>query len=116
MRNVLDTINHPKATPEKIKQMKDNGWTDQEIAEKFAYMEKVHNHIDASVGRAKKFLENQMKTFQRYFREKTSEIIIDKYIKLVLKTVDPDDEVEIYYDFEEGMQKVKIRVLDRIIN
>ena len=36
MKNVLDTINHPKATPEKIKQMKDNGWTDQEIAEKFA--------------------------------------------------------------------------------
>ncbi len=57
-----------------------------------------------------------MKTFQRYFREKTSEKIIDKYIKLVLKTVDPDDEVEIYYDFEEGLQKVKIRVLDRIIN
>ena len=55
MKNVLDTINHPKATPEKIKQMKDNGWTDQEIAEKFAYMEKVHNHIDAAVGRAKKF-------------------------------------------------------------
>ena len=25
MKNVLDTINHPKATPEKIKQMKDNG-------------------------------------------------------------------------------------------
>ena len=31
MKKVLDTINHPKATPEKIKQMKDNGWTDQEI-------------------------------------------------------------------------------------
>ena len=58
MKNVFDTINHPKATPEKIKQMKDNGWTDQEIAEKFAYMEKVHNHIDAVVGRAKKVLEN----------------------------------------------------------
>ena len=57
-----------------------------------------------------------MKTFQRYFREKTSEKIIDKYIKLVLKTVDPDDEVEIYYDFEEGMQKVNIKVLDRILN
>ena len=57
MKNVLDTINHPKATPEKIKQMKDNGWTDQ-IAEKFAYMEKIHNHIDAAVGRAKKALEN----------------------------------------------------------
>ena len=48
--------------------------------------------------------------------EKTSEKIIDKYIKLVLKTVDPDDEVEIYYDFEEGMQKVNIKVLDRVLN
>ena len=49
MKNLLDTINHPKATPEKIKQMKDNGWTDQEIAEKFAYMEKIHTEIDAIV-------------------------------------------------------------------
>ena len=57
-----------------------------------------------------------MKTFQKYFRENTTETTIDKYIKLVLKTIDPDDEVEIYYDFEEGMQKVKISVLDRIIN
>ena len=35
--------------------MKDNGWTDQEIAEKFAYMEKVHNFIDAAVGRLKRY-------------------------------------------------------------
>ena len=58
MKNVLDTINHPKATPEKIKQMKENGWTDQEIAEKFAYMEKVHYNIDAVAGKIKKVLEN----------------------------------------------------------
>ena len=57
-----------------------------------------------------------MKTFQKYFRENTSETTIDKYIKLVLKTIDPDDEVEIYYDFEEGMQKVNIKVLDRVLN
>ena len=57
-----------------------------------------------------------MKTFQKYFTESTSEKTIDKYIKLVLKTIDPDDEVEIYYDFEEGMQKVNIKVLDRILN
>ena len=58
MKKVLDIINHSKATPEKIKQMKDNGWTDQEIAEKIAYMEKVHNFIDAAVGKAKKISEN----------------------------------------------------------
>tara|TARA_A100001388_G_C28519753_1_gene380348 strand:- start:80 stop:253 length:174 start_codon:yes stop_codon:yes gene_type:complete len=57
-----------------------------------------------------------MKTFQRYFREKVPETTIDKYIRLVLKTVDPDDEVEINYDFEEGMQKVNIKVLDRILH
>ena len=57
-----------------------------------------------------------MKTFQKYFRENTTETTIDKYIKLVLKTIDPDDEVEIYYDFEEGMQKVNIKVLDRMLH
>jgi len=57
-----------------------------------------------------------MKTFQKYFKESTPENIIDKYIKLVLKTVDPDDEVEIYYDYEEGMQKVNIKFLDRVLN
>ena len=57
-----------------------------------------------------------MKQFQKYFRKNTSEKIIDKYIKLVLKTFDPDDEVEIYYDLEEEMKKVNIIVLDRILN
>lgn len=57
-----------------------------------------------------------MKTFQKYFTENTPEKNIDKYIKLVLKTIDPDDEVEIYYDLEEGMQKVNIKVLDRVLH
>ena len=57
-----------------------------------------------------------MKTFQKYFTENTPEKTIDKYIKLVLKTIDPDDEVEIFYDFEEGMQKVNIKVLDRVLH
>jgi hypothetical protein len=56
-----------------------------------------------------------MKTFQKYFTENTPEKTIDKYIKLVLKTIDPDDEVEIYYDFEEGMQKVNILIFTTII-
>ena len=57
-----------------------------------------------------------MRQFQKYFRKNTSEKIIDKYIKLVLKTFDPDDEVEIYYDLEEEMKKVNIIVFDRILN
>ena len=44
MKNVLDTINHPKTTPEKIKQMKDNGWTDQEIAEKMYDLESYYSN------------------------------------------------------------------------
>jgi|TARA_Y100000294_G_scaffold154902_1_gene154811 hypothetical protein len=43
-------INHPKATPEKINKMKKNSWTMKEIAEKFAYMEKMHNFIDSKLG------------------------------------------------------------------
>ena len=58
MKKILDTINHPKATPEKIKQMKDNGWSDQEIAEKFAYMEKINSEIDNIVSNNKKRLIN----------------------------------------------------------
>jgi len=58
MKKILDTINHPKATPEKIKQMKDNGWSDQEIAEKFAYMEKINLEIDNIVSNNKKRLIN----------------------------------------------------------
>jgi len=58
MKKILDTINHPKATPEKIKQMQDNGWTDQEIAEKFAYMEKINLEIDNIVANNKKILTN----------------------------------------------------------
>jgi len=57
-----------------------------------------------------------MKTFQKYFKESTPEKTIDKYIKLVLKTIDPDDEIEIYHNFEDGMQKVNIKVLDRVLN
>ena len=55
-----------------------------------------------------------MKQFQKYFRKNTPEKIIDKYIKLVLKTLDPDD--MIYYDLEEEMKKVNITVLDRVLN
>jgi len=58
MRKILDTINHPKATPEKIQQMKDNGWSDQEIAEKFAYMEKINLEIDNIVSNNQKKLIN----------------------------------------------------------
>ena len=42
-------VNHPKATTERIEKMLINGWTLKEIAEKFAYMEKMHNFIDSKL-------------------------------------------------------------------
>ena len=42
-------INHPKATPARIEKMIKNGWTMKEIAEKFAYMAKMHNFIDSKL-------------------------------------------------------------------
>ena len=41
-----------------------------------------------------------MRTFERYFRYNTSLDQIDKYVRLVLKTFDADDDVEV--TFEEG--------------
>ena len=35
-----------------------------------------------------------MRTFERYFRYNTSLDQIDKYVRLVLKTFDPDDDIE----------------------
>lgn len=31
-------------------------------------------------------------------------------------SIDPDDELKIYHKFEEGIQKVNIKVLDRVLN
>ena len=39
-----------------------------------------------------------MKIFQRYFRHNTSLEKIDKYVRLVLKTIDADDNVEVTYE------------------
>ena len=38
-----------------------------------------------------------MRTFERYFRYNTSLDQIDKYVRLVLKTFDPDDDIEVTY-------------------
>ena len=57
-----------------------------------------------------------MRTFQKLFRNRVSYKIIDKYVNLVLKTLDPDDEVYVHYEEEDGSQFVKIEVLDRILH
>jgi len=57
-----------------------------------------------------------MRTFQRYFRHNTSLGQIDKYVRLVLKTFDTDDNVEVTYEDQIEAQLVKIRIFDRVLN
>ena len=58
----------------------------------------------------------RMRTFERYFRYNTSLDQIDKYVRLVLKTFDPDDDIEVTYEDQSEAQFVRIRVYDRVLN
>ena len=55
-----------------------------------------------------------MKTFEKIFRGKISYKRIDKYVNLVRKTLDPDDEMQIEYDIQDDYQFIRIEVLDRV--
>ena len=57
-----------------------------------------------------------MRTFERYFRYNTSLDQIDKYVRLVLKTFDPDDDIEVTYEDQSEAQFVRIVIFDRILN
>ena len=57
-----------------------------------------------------------MRTFQRYFRHNTSLDQIDKYVRLVLKTFDTDDDVEVTYEDQIESQIVRIRIFERVLN
>ena len=57
-----------------------------------------------------------MRVFERYFQMNTSLDQIDKYLRLVLKTFDPDDDVEVIYEDQSEAQFVRIRIFDRILN
>jgi len=57
-----------------------------------------------------------MRTFQKYFRHDTSLKKIDKYIRLVLKTFDADDNIEVAYEDQIEVQLVKIRIFNRVLN
>ena len=57
-----------------------------------------------------------MRTFEKFFRNKVSYEMIDKYVNLVRKTLDPDDEIEVYYEEQDDAQFVKIYVLDRVLH
>ena len=57
-----------------------------------------------------------MKTFKKFFRYRFSYEKIGKYVNLVLKTLDPDDEAYVYYEEEDNSQFVRIEVLDRVLH
>ena len=57
-----------------------------------------------------------MRTFQKYFRHNTSLDQIDKYVRLVFKTFDTDDNVEVTYEDQIEAQLVRIRIFDRVLN
>ena len=57
-----------------------------------------------------------MRTFERYFRYNTTLDQIDKYVRLVLKTFDADDNVEIIYEDRIEFRFVVIRIFDRVLN
>ena len=57
-----------------------------------------------------------MKTFEKIFRGRVSYKKIDKYVNLVRRTLDPDDEMIIEFDLENDYQFIRIKVLDRILH
>ena len=57
-----------------------------------------------------------MRVFERYFQMETSLDQIDKYVRLVLKTFDPDDDVEVTYEDQSEAQFVRIRIFDRVLH
>ena len=57
-----------------------------------------------------------MKRFEKIFRGKISYERIDKYVDLVQRTLDPDDDMEIEFDIQDDYQLIKIAVLDRTIH
>ena len=57
-----------------------------------------------------------MRVFEKYFPIETPLYIIDKYVRLVLKTFDPDDDVEVTYEDQSEAQFVRIRIFDRVVH
>ena len=57
-----------------------------------------------------------MRTFERYFRYNTTLNQIDKYVRLVLKTFDSDDDIDVTYEDQSEAQFVRIRIYDRVLN
>ena len=57
-----------------------------------------------------------MRVFEKYFQMETSLDQIDKYVRLVLKTFDPNDDIEVTYEDQSEAQFVRIVIFDRVLN
>jgi hypothetical protein len=57
-----------------------------------------------------------MRVFEKYFTIETPLYIIDKYVRLVLKTFDPYDDIEVTYEDQQEAQFIRIEILDRTLN
>lgn len=57
-----------------------------------------------------------MRIFERYFHIGTSLDHIDKYVRLVLETFDPDDDIEVTHQDQSEAQFVRIVIFDRVLN
>ena len=57
-----------------------------------------------------------MRTFQKIFRGKISYNKIDKYVNLVRKTLDPDDDMQVEFDIQDDYQLIRIEVFDRVLH
>tara|TARA_E500000178_G_scaffold316944_1_gene337111 strand:- start:122 stop:295 length:174 start_codon:yes stop_codon:yes gene_type:complete len=57
-----------------------------------------------------------MKRFQKIFRGKISYEKIDRYVNLVRRTLDPDDDIELEFDIQNDYQYIRILVFDRTLH
>tara|TARA_B100000965_G_C19368750_1_gene659318 strand:- start:513 stop:686 length:174 start_codon:yes stop_codon:yes gene_type:complete len=57
-----------------------------------------------------------MKLFQKIFRGKISYKKIDKYVNLVRRTIDPDDDIQIEFDIQDDYQLIRIEIQDRVLH
>ena len=57
-----------------------------------------------------------MRIFGRYFHIGTSLDQIGKYVRLVLNTFGPDDDIEVTYQDQSEAQFVSIVIFDRVLN
>ena len=57
-----------------------------------------------------------MKIFEKHFNNQTSLDIIDKHIRSVIKTIDPNNEIAVLVEERDKAQFVKIEVFDRGLN